>query len=262
MSRRRSDTALLVLTGACVAGIALVAGAISFAHMRELATQHDQAGWKSFAFPISVDGLEIVASLYLLARRRVGRPPGWIPWVALVVGTAASLSANIGVGGADLIGKALAGWPALSMLVSVKLLFSMFDHDESRDPPVVRDGQRPSPVVPAVPGPSPPAATGTGPRVSAERLTGPAESQRGDRGDGAVSDDIRDVAHLIPAAREAHGRLAAAGRSLSRDALAAAMREQGDSVSNAHASVLLKVLKAEEDAAPFAARATGSGRRT
>ncbi|GAB1693275.1 hypothetical protein [Krasilnikovia sp. M28-CT-15] len=62
--------------------------------------------------PISVDGLEIVASLYLVAQRRAGRPTGWIPWFALIVGTAASLTANIAVGGADPIGKALAGWPA------------------------------------------------------------------------------------------------------------------------------------------------------
>jgi hypothetical protein len=111
-----------------VTGLALVAGAISFDHMRELANQHSQLGWRSLAFPVSVDGLEVVASLYLVAQRRVGRPPGWAPWTALVVGTLASLAANVAVGGHDLIGRALAGWPALSMLASVKLFFGMFDH--------------------------------------------------------------------------------------------------------------------------------------
>ena len=62
----------------------------------------------------------IVASLYLVAQRRAGRPTGWVPWVALVVGTLASLAANVAVGGDDIIGKALAGWPALSMLAAVK----------------------------------------------------------------------------------------------------------------------------------------------
>jgi hypothetical protein len=33
-------------------------------------------------------------------------PTGWIPWVTLIVGT--SLAANVAVGGADPIGKALA----------------------------------------------------------------------------------------------------------------------------------------------------------
>jgi len=125
-----------------VAGLAVVAGAISFAHMRELATHHDQLGWKSYAFPISVDGLEIVASLYLVAQRRAGRATGWVPWVALVVGTAARLVANVAVGGADPIGKALAGWPALSMLVSVKLLSAMFDHEKDDQRTIVRDDQR------------------------------------------------------------------------------------------------------------------------
>jgi hypothetical protein len=56
----RTDKVLLILTALFVAGLATVAGAISFAHMRELATHHDQLGWKSYAFPIGVDGLEIV----------------------------------------------------------------------------------------------------------------------------------------------------------------------------------------------------------
>jgi hypothetical protein len=37
------------------------------------------------------------------------------------VGTAASLAANVAVGGHDVAGRALAGWPAVSLLVSVKL---------------------------------------------------------------------------------------------------------------------------------------------
>ena len=124
----RTDKAITVLTGVTVAGLASVAGAISFSHMTELATEHGQTGWHSWAFPISVDGLEVVASLVLVTQRRVGRRPGWLPWLALGVGTAASLAANVAVGGQDVIGRLLAGWPAVSLLVSVKLLFSMFDH--------------------------------------------------------------------------------------------------------------------------------------
>lgn len=76
--RTRTDKTLLILTALFVGGLALVAGAISFDHMRELATHHDQTGWKSYAFPISVDGLEIVASVYLVAQRRTGRATGWV----------------------------------------------------------------------------------------------------------------------------------------------------------------------------------------
>jgi hypothetical protein len=67
------------------------------------------------------------------------------------------------------------------------------------------------------------------------------------------------VASLIPAARAARAALANSGRSLSRDALAEAMRDGGHGVSNARASLLLKILKAELDATPFAAPSNRAG---
>jgi hypothetical protein len=268
MTRTRTDNVLLVLTGVFVAGLAVVAGAISFAHMVELASRHDQTGWKAYAFPISVDGLEIVASLYLVAQRRAGRSTGAIPWVALVVGTLASLAANVAVGGHDLIGKALAGWPALSMLVSVKLLFSMFDHVEG-DLRTVRDDQRTAVDRPAVPEPAPggSASFGTVPAGAADdtarSATGtdwPAVPDLGRAGaERAGPVEVRTVAHLIPAARAARAALVDSGRRLSRDGLAETMRIDGHGVSNAHASLLLKVLKAEAAVRPFASTGILSG---
>nr|WP_221375104.1 DUF2637 domain-containing protein [Actinoplanes polyasparticus] len=269
--KTRTDKTLMVLTALFVGALAIVAGAISFSHMRELALDHGQLGWKSLAFPISVDGLEIVASLYLVAQRRAGRPTGWIPWVTLLVGTGASLAANVAVGGADPIGKALAGWPALSMLVSVKLLFSMFDHEGVDQRTTVRDDQRTSPTVPDVPGTvqqagrddlapsgtvpagrtSEPAPSAPG---TAERTSEPAPGRPGDTGTdnhAAAPLDIRPVSHLISAARAARVTLASDGRSLSRDNLADAMRDDGHGISNARASLLLKVLKAEQDVIPI-----------
>jgi hypothetical protein len=75
---------------ATVAGLAGIAEAISYSHMRQLAQDHGQAGWHAHAFPLSVDGIEIVASLVLLADRRAGRRSGWLPWAALVIGTVGS----------------------------------------------------------------------------------------------------------------------------------------------------------------------------
>jgi hypothetical protein len=281
LTRSRTDTAFLVLTGLFVGGIAVVAGAISFAHMVDLAGRHDQTGWKAYAFPVSVDGLEIVASLYLVAQRRAGRATGVIPWVALVVGTLASLTANVAVGGHDVIGKALAGWPALSMLAAVKLFFAMFDHEEGDQRPSVRDDQRTStivpetsPTVPDVPGTvhrtgrAGPAPSGTVPTDRTDELASsgtdrpakatvdtsavpgdagqPATGHASNPGDRAAPVDIRAVAHLIPAARAARATLANGGRSLSRDALADAIRDDGHGVSNARASLLLRILRAEE----------------
>jgi hypothetical protein len=77
-------TATVTVTG--------LAGALSYSHMRQLAETHGQAGWHAHALPLSVDGVEIVASLVLLANHRTGRRSGWLPWAALIIGIAASPS--------------------------------------------------------------------------------------------------------------------------------------------------------------------------
>jgi hypothetical protein len=46
-------------------------------------------------------GIEIVASLVLLADKRASRRPGTLPWAALIAGTGASFAANVAVGGSD-----------------------------------------------------------------------------------------------------------------------------------------------------------------
>ncbi|WP_229783448.1 DUF2637 domain-containing protein [Pilimelia anulata] len=126
-SRRQGDR-LQMSAGLTVVGLAGIAAAISYGHMAVLAERHGEIGWRAHMFPLSVDGLEIVASIVLLADRRAGRRSGWLPWAALVAGTAASLSANVAVGGSDWVGKAVAGWPALALLLAVKLLFSLLDN--------------------------------------------------------------------------------------------------------------------------------------
>jgi hypothetical protein len=55
------------------------------------------------------------------------------------------------------------------------------------------------------------------------------------------------VAHLVPAARAARTTLTRDGRSLSRDNVADAMRDDGHGVSNERVSLPLKIVKAEQD---------------
>ena len=100
-----------------------------------------------------------------------------------------------------------------------------------------------------------PARTGTGPPdrpvdppTNAPGDTGQqAPRATGDPGHRAAALDIRSVAHLIPAARAARATLAREGGSLSRDNLADAMRDAGRGVSNERVSLLLKIVKAEQD---------------
>src|SRR5947207_8627392 len=121
------DRSIVGAAGATVVGLAGVAGAISYSHMAELARIHGEVGWRAHAFPVSVDGIEVVASLVLLAHRRAGTRTGWLPWAALVAGTAASVAANVAVGASDPVGRLVAGWPALALLVAIKLLAGLLD---------------------------------------------------------------------------------------------------------------------------------------
>src|SRR5258706_3256572 len=126
------DRTIVEAAGATVVGLAGVAGAISYSHMAELARIHGEVGWRSHAFPVSVDGIEVVASLVLLAHRRAGTRAGWLPWAALVAGTAASVAANVAVGASDPVGRLVAGWPAVALLVAIKLLAGLLDAGAER----------------------------------------------------------------------------------------------------------------------------------
>src|SRR5215831_14794410 len=109
----RADRWIRRTAGTAVAGLAGIAGALSYSHMRELAETHGNAGWHAHTLPLSVDGVEIFASLVLPADRRTGRRSGWLPWAALLVGTAASLAANVATADPSTISRVIAGWPAL-----------------------------------------------------------------------------------------------------------------------------------------------------
>lgn len=155
--------------GVTVAVLAGIAAAISYSHMRELAAAHGQTGWRAHTFPLSVDGIEIVASLVLLADRRTGRASGWLPWAALAAGTAASLAANVAAAGADLVGRVIAGWPAFALLVAIKLLSQMLEPRPETDRPTLVDDR----AVPASDRPHAVGTTGDGPGTAAGPLPVP-----------------------------------------------------------------------------------------
>src|SRR5260370_5662324 len=158
----RADRWIGRAAAATVAGLTGIAGAISYSHMRQLAAAHGDAGSHAHAFPLSVDGVEIVASLVLLADRRSGRKSGWLPWAALTIGTAASLAANIATADHGMISGVIAGWPAVALLIAVKLLSGILEHRDTACPPPVpvasaRDSRPRSPVSSPIPPPPPPA---------------------------------------------------------------------------------------------------------
>ncbi len=126
-----------------------------------------------------MDGVEIVASLVLLADRRAGRRSGWLPWTALIIGTAASLAANIATADPGTISRIIAGWPAVALLIAVKLLSGILEHPEPATrqpaansyrkhgkhppppPPRAFAATRPNPPPICSPPPAPPGTTST-----------------------------------------------------------------------------------------------------
>ncbi|MFH8292561.1 DUF2637 domain-containing protein [Streptomyces sp. NPDC018059] len=124
---------------------AVIAGALSFAHLHDLAAAAGQTGWKAWAYPISVDLLLVAAW-----RRLRGSGPSRLAWCWFLIALVASLGANVATAGfLDMqhppawLRFGVAGWPALAFLGGTLLAHSP-----------APDGDR-SPVSPASVAPAP-----------------------------------------------------------------------------------------------------------
>ncbi|MFF7921772.1 DUF2637 domain-containing protein [Streptomyces mirabilis] len=120
---------------------AVIAGALSFAHLHDLAEAAGQSGWKGWVYPISVDLLMVAAWRRLRTARRDRSA-----WVWFVIALVASLGANIATAGLlDLehvpawLRILVAGWPALAFLGGTLLVHSPTDTPALAEP-------RPQPV--------------------------------------------------------------------------------------------------------------------
>ncbi|MFF7494978.1 DUF2637 domain-containing protein [Streptomyces rubiginosohelvolus] len=154
MSRIRIDAVLVQ---------AVIAGALSFAHLHDLAEAAGQDGWKAWAYPVSVDLLLVAAW-----RRMRTTADNRAAWVWFVIALAASLGANVATAGLlDLddvpawLRILVAGWPALAFLGGTLLV-----HSPAAAP--VQPEPVPVSAPPAAPAPEPV------PDVTVERAPDPA----------------------------------------------------------------------------------------
>ncbi|MFC8090745.1 DUF2637 domain-containing protein [Streptomyces sp. NPDC057301] len=104
---------------------AVIAGALSFAHLHDLAEAAGQTGWKAWAYPVSVD------LLLVAVWRRLRTERSRMAWFWFLVALVASLGANIATAGLlDLdhvpawLRILVAGWPALAFLGGTLLAHS------------------------------------------------------------------------------------------------------------------------------------------
>ncbi|MGW4727958.1 DUF2637 domain-containing protein [Streptomyces shenzhenensis] len=105
---------------------AVIAGALSFAHLHDLAAAAGQNGWKAWAYPVSVDLLLVAAW-----RRLRSEGPSRLAWCWFVIALFASLGANVATAGfldltdpPALLRLGIAGWPALAFLGGTLLAHS------------------------------------------------------------------------------------------------------------------------------------------
>ena len=157
---------------------ALIAAALSFAHLHDIAAAAGQDGWKAWAYPISVDLLLVAAWRRL--RTRVGSRP--LAWCWFGIALTASLGANVATAGfldlahaPALLRLLVAGWPALAFLGGTLLAHTPDTNHEfatapapapepaaaGADPapePAPIDPPQEAPALPPAPAPAVPAA--------------------------------------------------------------------------------------------------------
>ncbi|BBJ42521.1 SpdA protein [Streptomyces antimycoticus] len=144
MARLRVDAVLVQ---------AVIAGALSFAHLHDLAAAAGQDGWKAWAYPISVDLLLVAA----WRRLRTGGPTR-LAWCWFLIALAASLGANVATAGLlDMrhvpawLRILVAAWPALAFMGGTLLAHTtthpepeaLAHPDSTPQPPAVEDEQKP-----------------------------------------------------------------------------------------------------------------------
>jgi hypothetical protein len=139
---------LTVSARGAAALVATVAGAASYSHIADVATGAGERPWVAFALPLSVDGLIVVGVSALLEDRRAGRVPRMSARVAVAVGIAATLAANIASAEPTWTARAVAVTAPIAFLLAVEVL--------------TRTG-RPAPATPRPP------ATAAPPRPVANR---------------------------------------------------------------------------------------------
>ncbi|MBT2379068.1 DUF2637 domain-containing protein [Streptomyces sp. ISL-111] len=149
---------------------AVIAGALSFAHLHDLAAAAGQDGWKAWAYPISVDLLLVAAW-----RRLRSEGPSRLAWCWFLIALFASLGANVATAGfLDLAHPpawllfGIAGWPALAFLGGTLLAHSHTTEDPEPEP---------VPSAPAAPEPTPEVEreTAPAPRPEPEPIAAAAE---------------------------------------------------------------------------------------
>ncbi|MEU5081816.1 MULTISPECIES: DUF2637 domain-containing protein [Streptomyces] len=208
---------------------AVIAGALSFSHLHDLAAAAGQGGWKAWAYPVSVDLLLVASWRRMRQLQRTGQAAG-SPRLWFLVALAASLGANVATAGLlDLdhvpasLRVVVAGWPAVAFFGGTLLAHTppgrespglpdsptATPHEQWDPAPAAVDGLEPeelpaptpapTPAEPeAVPAPPPPGPAVALPPALIQRARALADEQRSTTGRPADPDAVRARLGLPP----------------------------------------------------------------
>ena len=187
---------------------AVIAAALSFAHLHDIASLAGQNGWKAWAYPVSVDLLLVAAWRRLRAGAGESRAAGWC-W--FLIALTASLGANVATAGLLDVHAVpawlrilVAGWPAVAFLGGTLLAHSAKPAAEPEPAPAAVEQTEPE-ALPA-PAPAPPAPTLQVPAALVDHARKVADAHRTATGQPIDTDTLRarlgvpaPLAHAIAA---------------------------------------------------------------
>ncbi|WP_113705645.1 DUF2637 domain-containing protein [Nonomuraea lactucae] len=205
--------------------LALIAGAGSFAHIRDTAAEHGQTGWMAWAVAVCIDLTCVMAARERQRDKKTSRGRlGLVSWPVLVLtgGIVLSLAANLAQAEATAWGWITAATPAGAFLVAVSML------ERRASAPRPQDIPQTSPVTVS----ASPAVAETSSAVPDRPALVPASE------DGQDDGPAPDPALVDYARRVADEHTAKHGKPITRDLLRARL-----GVSNQLASDLLRILR-------------------
>jgi hypothetical protein len=142
-----AEQAIRWSTIAVVAGVAVVAGWVSYDHALAVVRAHGEGGTVARLYPGTIDGLIYAASMALLLAARRGLPaPPLARWL-LAAGIGATLAANVAAGARHgLVGMVVAAWLALALVGSYELLMLIIRDSTAPagEPGAARGGPEPA----------------------------------------------------------------------------------------------------------------------
>lgn len=108
--------------GTGVFGVATVAAMISYAHQKQLASDHGQTGILADVWPLGVDGLILGCGIMVATDRLRGYHSRNWAFIGFWLGVVVSIACNALAGDGGIIARAISAFPAVALLIAVEAL--------------------------------------------------------------------------------------------------------------------------------------------